>query len=62
MLAPSYLLNKLRNFSEIFMKDVTNENIKRVTKNQESTFSLKKHIFGKTAGVVGVKLISLQPF
>ena len=45
----SYLLNDLRNFNEIFRKDVTYDNIK-VTKNQGFTISLEDTFFKKPQG------------
>ena len=43
----SYLLNELRNFIEIFRKDVTYDNIKSHKKTELHPFS-EKHIFEKT--------------
>ena len=45
----SYLLNKLRNFNEIFRKDVTYDNIK-VTKSQDFSLSLEDTLLEKPQG------------
>ena len=45
----SYLLNNLSNFIEIFVKDVTYDNIK-VTKNQGFTLSVEDKLFKKPQG------------
>ena len=43
-----YLLSELRNFNDIFKKDVTYDNIKILTKTGLHPLS-KRYIFGKTS-------------
>ena len=50
-------LNKLRNFNEIFRKDVTYDDIKSNKKSGLNLLS-RRHVFGKTTG--GVKLTALS--
>ena len=45
----SYLLNELRNFNEIFMKDVAYDNIKSHKKTGLQPL-FRKHIFEKSQG------------
>ena len=53
----SYLLNDLRNYNEMFRKDVTYDNIKSLKKKQGFTMSLKSTILEKPqGGGGGVKL------
>ena len=47
----SYLLNNLKNFNEIFKKDVTYDNIKSPKKKQGFTLSLEDAFLEKTTGV-----------
>ena len=49
----SYLLNNLRNFNEIFRKNVNYDNIKSHKKSEFHPL-FRRYIFGKTTG--GVKL------
>ena len=46
----SYLLNNLRNFNDIFRKDVTSDNIKIIKKKTGSHALSKKYNFGKIWG------------
>ena len=52
----SYLLNDLRNFNEIFRKDVTYDNIKSHKKPGLHPVP-EKHIFGKITGGGGVPFV-----
>ena len=56
----SFLLNELRNFNEIFRKDVTYDNIKSHKKPAFHPL-FRGYIFRKTTGGGGVKL-TLQQF
>ena len=49
---PSYLLNHLRNFNEIFKKGLTYDNIKS---HKTPVFHplFRRHVFGKTTGEGG---------